>query len=110
MQVISAGAFIAALITEIKFKDLDSVEKLVIRRATDILGQNELFLKTEAVAGLVMATSGISILVGVIALVGRMCNTRLSSSDYKIFSCLVRLISCGLEPHMPAELIGQSDL
>ncbi len=89
--MVSGGAFIAALFTEIKYKDLNSGERGVIELISDSLGQNELFLKTEAVAGIVFAFSGISIVLGLIALVGRICHARHTRSNNRVFACLVKI-------------------
>ena len=78
----------AALLTEMKFKDLSSAS--VIELVSEVLGQTELFLKTEAVAGLVFASTGVAVLVGVIALIGRMVHAKHESCTNRFFTCLVR--------------------
>ena len=86
----SAGAFVAALVTEIKFKDLSGFESSSIGiLSNDILNQNHLYFKTEATAGIVFAITGISIIVGFVALVGRICHIKHTPEAYRIFSCLV---------------------
>ena len=92
MQVGSAGAIAAALFTEIKFKDLNDVERRAIQTASNVADQNELFLKTEAMAGIVFAITGISVVVGFVALIGRICQAK-HTPTYRIFSCLVSTLS-----------------
>ena len=91
LQAASAGAFIAALFTEIKFKDLNNGERRFIETESDLLGQNELFLKTQCTAGLVFATTGLLALFGFIALVGRICNIKHEKTNKRIFTTLVSI-------------------
>ena len=92
-QVTTAGAFIAALFVQIRFQDLSDGERSAIESISDVLlGQNELFLKTQAVAGLAFASTGLALLVGLIALLGRICHARHTRSNHRIFFCLV----CGM--------------
>lgn len=86
----SAAPFIAAVISLLKVKDLETPQRMIIERASDILKQNEIFLKTESLTGIVYGTCGVSIIVGLIALVGRMCYARYSRASNKILACLVR--------------------
>ena len=88
-QVASAGAFIGALFVEIKYTDLNDIERGAIETISDVLDQNELFLKTQIVAGLAFATTGLLALIGFIALVGRLCNVQHEQKNRRIFTCLV---------------------
>ncbi len=56
------------------YRGLSTLVRANVLIVSDILGLNELFLKTEATAGLVFATTGVAVVVGIIALVGRICN------------------------------------
>lgn len=89
MQFASGGAVVAAVLTEIKYKDLGTAERTNINAVTRVTGINELYLRTEATAGLVFATTGVAVIVGIIALVGRICNARNEESNRRLFSCLV---------------------
>ena len=93
MQISTGGAFIAAIFVDIKLK---GISRLHIQRRSDMLDQNELFLKTEATAGLVFAFTGIAILIGIISLIGRICNHKYErESTNRVFSCLVCSIDQG---------------
>jgi hypothetical protein len=71
---------------------LSDGQKILIERISeDVLGQNELFVKTEAVAGLTFASTGVAVIIGLIALIGRVCHARHTRSNHRIFFCLVRL-------------------
>ncbi len=83
----------AALFVEIRFKGLSNFTKNLIEPISTALGQNELFLKTEALAGWVFGATGLAVLIGSLALIGRICNARHDSGNRKIFSFLVSL--CG---------------
>lgn len=92
--MVSAGAFVAALLTEIKSKDLSQGRRTLIEGASNnLLGQNELFLKTEATAGLVFATTGVAGVIGFVALAGRILNVRHEQTNRRIFVCLVSDLS-----------------
>lgn len=80
---------IAAVFTEIKFMDLSDGERRIIQALSEANDQNELFLRTEATAGIVFATAGIAFLIGAIAMIGRICNARHEKTTYRVFSCLV---------------------
>lgn len=87
--MVCGGAFVAALFTEVKFKDLTANERAMIEHMSESLDQNELFLKTESLAGIVFGMTGVAVVVGFIALIGRMCNVKHESSNRRVFSCLV---------------------
>lgn len=93
MQVASGGAFTSALITIIKYNDyreiLDPIPGGIINLLN--LDPNDLFLRTEAMAWLAMVIAGIAILVGLVALVGRICDCtdKNSSRIRRIYSGLV---------------------
>lgn len=77
---------------EKNFKDLDDSERSQIEIVSIIFRHNsrELFLRTEATAGLVLATTALLWMIGLIALVGRICtDTEDSTRSAKIFTCLV---------------------
>ena len=96
LQLAGAGALAAAVFTEIKFKDLDQVQATVVEQTSSTINnQDNLFLKTEATAGLVFATAGVAGLFGFAALVGRICNAEHDSANRCIFSTLVGVYSCG---------------
>ncbi len=80
---------IAAIFTEMKYKGLSTPVRTNVKVVSDILDQNELFLKTEATAGLVFATTGVAVVVGIIALVGRICNISHKPTTIKLFFFLV---------------------
>ena len=84
-----AGAFIAALITEIKVKNLNTLERTAIQTGSNALDQTDLFPKTEAMAGVVFGITGVVVIVGLAALVLRIFNTGRTKSYYRIFFCLV---------------------
>ena len=80
----------AAILTEMKFKDLDSFSATTIGSISQGLGQTELFLKTEAMAGLVFAITGVAVVFGIIALIGRLLNAKHETSTNRVFTSLVR--------------------
>ena len=89
MQFASGGAMTAAVLTEIKYKNLEQALKINVNVITSVLEIKELYLKTEAMAGLVFATTGVAVVVGIIALIGRIINAKNDESNQRLFSCLV---------------------
>lgn len=87
-QIASGGALVAAIFTEMKYKNLGALTRFNIETVTEIEGINEIYLKTEATAGLVFATTGVAVLVGIIALIGRIANNR-NAQSIRLFSSLV---------------------
>ena len=84
-QVFSVGAFIPAVLAEIRFKNID---RSLLEEVSEI--PNNLFLKTEVTAGLVFATTGLLCIFGIVALVGRICNYQHEdTSNRNVFTCLV---------------------
>ena len=80
----------AALVTEIKFKQLTDVQSTIIEQtSTTINNQDDLFVKTEAMAGLVFATTGVAALIGFVAFIGRIFNARHTQSLDRVFAALV---------------------
>ena len=88
-QAASAGAFVAALVTEIKVKNLSDVERIAIQTGSNVLDQDDLFPKTEATAGVALGITGVSVIVGLTALLLRILNPGWIKSYYRIFFCLV---------------------
>lgn len=100
MQLAGGGALIAAFFTEVKFKkELSSSERGMIDLASYFLDQNELFLKTEAMAGIVFGVSGVAVVFGFISSIGRMFHLRHTNTNYWIFACLVNFF-CFLLIHI----------
>ena len=89
LQIASGGALVGAILTEIKYKDLNRGQKINIDGLTRVLKINELYLRTQATAGLVFATAGVAIIVGMAALMARTSNSRKSENKRKFFSCMV---------------------
>ena len=58
----------------------------LISRREDI---NEIYVKTQATAGIVFASTGVAVLVGLAALIGRIINSRNDGRNRRLFSCLV---------------------
>ena len=69
------GALLAALIAEIKLKDLSHVQTTVIKLASEVNNQRNLFIRTEATAGIVFATSGLVVVTSVAVLLERAFNS-----------------------------------
>ena len=103
-QLASGGAFVGALFTELKLKELttntgdtDDVKRRF--RQTAILGAsllanpqidpNTLYLRTEVTAGLVFATTGIAVVIGIVSLIGRLYNVKHDKGTSRVFFFLV---------------------
>ena len=82
----SVGAFVAALVTELKKRSLSSTQ----RQDVDAFEDNNLTLRTDVMSGLVFATTGVVFLVGIVALIGRIYHAHHNSTKQKIFFCMVR--------------------
>ena len=80
----------AAILTEIRFKGLNDILRAFIEAESNAREQDDLFLRTEVTAGLVFASAGLLVLIGFIALVGRICNAEHEQSSRRIFTLLVR--------------------
>lgn len=90
LQAAGAGAFVAALVTEIRFKKLSQLQTTIIEATSDnVNNQDDIFVKTEATAGLVFATTGVAALIGFVALVGRIFNAKHDPTNHRVFTALV---------------------
>ena len=81
----------AGLLTEIKLKELESDEDLVrlVMAVSIAREQTNIFLRTEGTAALVFTTVGIAVLVGIIALLGRMVHAEHDLASNRIFNIQV---------------------
>ena len=50
---------------------------------------NTLYLRTEVTAGLVFATTGIAVVIGIVSLIGRLCNVKHDKGTSRVFFFLV---------------------
>ena len=69
--MVGGSALVAAIVAEVRYKNLDSFETTIIEQASYINDQDNLFLILEAMSGLVFATTGVSLFVGLVCLLGR---------------------------------------
>ena len=92
LKVVGGSALVAAIIAEIRYKNLSSAEKAIIEQASKINDQDGLFLKLEAMSGLVFATTGVSLLIGFVCLVGRIFIVE-KSHPFRIIIALVMLVN-----------------
>ena len=69
--MVGGSALAAAIIAEVRYKSLNSLEEGLIEQVSRIYNQDDLFLKLEAMSGLVFGTTGVSLLFGIVCLVGR---------------------------------------
>ena len=91
LQLASGGAVAAAIFTQIRFSGLSSTLSELIQGESNARDQNELFLRTQATTGLVFGATAVVAIFGLIALVGRLCETRNEKTGSKISTCLVSI-------------------
>lgn len=80
----SVGGLIAALITEIKFKDLAHIQMRVIELASGLSKHKNLFLKTEVTAGLVFAATGVVAVTVLVIAFEWMLDVKRNNSSLKV--------------------------
>ena len=85
----SAGALIGAIFIQMKYYDLTSAQRFNIDSIASLEDINEIYVKTQATAGIVFASVGVAVVVGIIALIGRIINSRNYERKKRLFSCLV---------------------
>lgn len=90
-QSFSVIVFIAALVVELKFKDLTNTQKNSITNISVSLLQKHLYARTEGFVGLVLASTLVAIVIGIIALIVRLFNLRHDTPELKVIFCLVNL-------------------
>ena len=83
-------ALAAAIIAEVRYKNLGKIETAITEWVSRINDQDDLFLKLEAMCGLVFGTTGVSVLVGFGCLVGRIFIVE-KSHPFRIIISLVML-------------------
>lgn len=59
------------MLTEIKYKELNKVQKIAIDGITSEHKRSEMFLRTKVTVGLVLVSTGVALLVGVVSFIGR---------------------------------------
>ena len=88
-------AFIAALFLEVEFKELTNEQKKFISNASNSLSQEQLYVKTEVVAGLVFGTSIFAVLIGIVALLLRLQHdTHYDNIFFSLVMFLYMYINC----------------
>ena len=93
------GAFVSALITLVHYDDYreiyDSIPPLIINPVRHFFNPDDLFLRTEAMSWLAIVIAGIAVLIGIVALVGRICDcTEKNSANRRICTSLVSNYDC----------------
>ena len=72
-----------------KYTNLSNAQRINIDLISRLEDINEIYVKTQATAGIVFASTGVAVLVGLAALIGRIINSRNDGRNRRLFSCLV---------------------
>ena len=83
------GTLVGAIFVQMKYYDLTSAQRLFIDIFTQWEDINKIFVKTQAVAGIVFAGVGMAVVVGIIALIGRIISSKKSEGKKRLYSCVV---------------------
>ena len=88
-QVASGGALAGATFIQMKYYDLTHAQRYIIDTITRLEDINKIVVKTQATAGIVFASVGVAVVVGTIALIGRIISSKKSEGKKRLYSCVV---------------------
>ena len=74
-----------------KYKDLNRIQTLTIEGITKVQKRSSVFIRTDVTTGLVFASTGVALLVGVVSFIGRIyaSNSGGSLNPKRVFPYLV---------------------